>query len=106
MTIKVEREALLRVLERPPQSTALTEDFLLVDCGNLIDSNAQKARTDDDSVFTLSTASSFSDTDSEPEEEERRVSFAEELVTDEWTRPFTAKEDLHQLFYTTEETQR
>jgi len=106
MTVKVEREALLRVLERTPVNTQLDSDYLVVDYGNLIGDEKLKV-DDEDSVYTLSTAS-FSDTDSEEDAsvEERRVSFSEELVTDEWTRPFTAKEDLPQLFYTTEETQR
>lgn len=115
MTIKVEREALLRVLERPPSNTPIgsTEDYLLVDYGNLINPNensVEKLRQtqgdDEDSVCTESTAS-FSDTDSEDADpEERRVSFAEDLVSEEWSRPYTAREDLPHLFYTTEETQR
>jgi hypothetical protein len=56
-------------------------------------------------VFTASTAC-FSDSDSEDGSIERRVSFAEDLVTDEWVRPFTPKEELPELFYTTEETQK
>jgi hypothetical protein len=117
MTIKVEREALLRVLERPPQYSPIEDasgDCLLVDYGNLISNSddvvgklRQSSVDDEDSVFTVSTAS-FSDTDSEDAEDldDRRVSFAEDLVTEEWTRPFTAKEDLSLLFYTAEETQK
>lgn len=115
MTIKVEREALLRVLERPPLNTPIPPpgEFVVVDCFKPIhpaDSLVEKLRLstscdDDDSVFTVSTAS-FSDTDSEDGSIQRRVSFAEELVTNEWTRPFTPKEDLSHLFYTTEETQK
>jgi hypothetical protein len=58
--------------------------------------------TYDDDDFTVSTTS-LSDTDSEAE---RSVSFAEELVTDEWTRPYTPREEVTKLFYSTEETQR
>jgi hypothetical protein len=116
MTIKVEREALLRVLERPALHTPILppSDFLVVDYGNLLsnsgDDGVEKLRPataedDEDSVYTLSTAS-FSDTDSEDAGLEKRVSFADELVTDEWIRPYTAKEDLPLLFYTTDETQR
>jgi hypothetical protein len=57
---------------------------------------------DDDSIFTLSTAS-LSDSDSEIE---RRVSFADDLVTDEWTRPYTPKELIPTLYYSPEETSR
>lgn len=116
MTIKVEQEALLRVLE-PSINAPLSEseEYLVVDFRKPIGSSdrvVEKLRPgalfdddDDDSVFTASTAS-FSDSDSECGSIERRVSFADDLVTDEWVRPFTPKEELPQLFYTNEETQR
>jgi len=44
--------------------------------------------------------------DSEDEDEERRVSFAEPLVTQMWTRPYTPRDEISNLFYSTEETQR
>jgi uncharacterized UBP type Zn finger protein len=122
MTIHVEQEALLRVLERPlphqhsqpnlsqshpPSSEG--DEYVLVDFSNTFKSNdcaVEKLRhstyDDEDSVFTLSTAS-LSDSDSEVE---RSVSFAEDVVTEEWTRPYTPKEEVSKLFYSTEETQR
>jgi hypothetical protein len=57
-------------------------------------SNSSKD-TDDDSV--LSTQSSFPTS---------RVSFCEDLVTMEWTRPYTKPEDIPRLYYSTEETNR
>jgi len=115
MTIKVEREALLRVLSRQPPSYQLSDDpipveddFLLVDYCSISseDFPVEKLRRstcdDDDSVDTLSTAS-LSDTDSECD---RGVSFADNLVTDVWTRPYTPKEDISSLFYSTEDTAR
>jgi len=56
---------------------------------------------DEDSIFTLSTASL-----SDESEMERRVSFADDIVSEEWTRPYTPKEEVSNLFYSTEETQR
>lgn len=132
MTIKVEREALLRVIQRArtnssfdepisiddePISIADEEDYLLVDFRKpailkiaptstrpLVESLPYTLSDDESSVFTLSTAS-ISDADSS-ELIERRVSFAEELVTEEWTREYTPKEEISNLFYSTEETQR
>lgn len=79
---------------------------MLVDFQKTISYNDDKlqrvASDDEDSVLTLSTAS-ISDSDSDIE---RRVSFSEDLVTDEWTRPYTPKDEIHNLYYSTEETQR
>lgn len=119
MTIQVEREALLRVLERPIQHSQVNlqslpplqgDEYLLVDfrdtfstedCG-LVGKLRSPTFDDEDSIFTLSTAS-LSDTE---EVLERNVSFADDLITEEWTRPFTPKEEVSKLFYSTEETQR
>jgi len=115
MTIKVEREALLRLLSIQPiiptTDIAIVRDneFVVVDIdkslypevcpvGRLRDSY------DEESVFTISTSSLSSDSDDE--EEERRVSFAEPLVTREWKRPYTPRDEISNLFYSTEETQR
>jgi hypothetical protein len=115
MTIKVEQEVLLRVLEPPSTRYSLDssiqddDGFLLVDFRNPLSHDLcsvgkirAESYDDDDSIFTLSTAS-ISDTDSEIE---RRVSFAEDLVTDEWTRPYTPKELIPTLYYSPEETSR
>lgn len=122
MTIHVEQEALLRVLESPlphanPQPNHLQshspssqgDEYVLVDFRNTFKSNdcaVEKLRystyDDEDSVLTFSTAS-LSDSDSEVE---RSVSFADDVVTEEWTRPYTPKEEVSKLFYSTEETQR
>ena len=119
MTIKVEREALLRLLGTPPsgppldtpikcreqfdyvsirKSSSLEEDYPV---GKL----RERALRDDDSVCTVSTASISSD-DDDDEDYDKRVSFAEPLVTEEWTREYTSKDDIANLFYSTEETQR
>jgi hypothetical protein len=122
MTIQVEQQALLRVMERPlpysqPQPShsqshppsSQEEEYVLVDFRDTLKSNdcsVEKLRhstyDDEDSVFTLSTAS-LSDSDSEVE---RSVSFADDVVTEEWTRPYTPREEVSKLFYSTEETQR
>jgi hypothetical protein len=58
---------------------------------------------DDESVMTLSSTSS---SDLESNSIARVVTFAPELVTEEWTRPYTPTEDLGKLYYSTQETQR
>jgi hypothetical protein len=121
MTIKIEREALLRVLSRAPSlpksprcdrvTLAIPDDeFVMVELPNatccysddcLVEKLRDTYATDDDcTVTTLSSSSSFSDVD------ERRVTFADPLVTEVWTRPWTPVEDREKLFYSIEETQR
>jgi hypothetical protein len=127
MTIKVEREALLRVLSRQPSSpssypcdqTPLSDDgeFVLVDlpkpfmvdedsssCYVLQTSSNAYGDNDDRSLCTVSTDSLS--TDSDDNSIDRRVTFSTTLVTDEWTRPWTPREEVADLFYSTEETQR
>ena len=119
MTIKVEREALLRVICRQPPSvcenTLISDDgeFVLVDIPkpfmgeDFYDKSLRGAtcdNDDDDSLCTLST-DSLSSTSSQ-HSFERRVSFATDLVSEEWTRPWTPKEEVSNLFYSTEETLR
>ena len=122
MTIMIERDySPLRVIDTSPSSrhynhhnansssqyeTSLTEDdFLLVDfqplgcplVGKLRSSTVQ----DDDTASTGSLSS-----DSYDSQENRRVSFSVDLVTDVWTRPFTPRAEASDLFYSTEETSR
>lgn len=116
MTIKVEQDVLLRVLETssPSSSSHLPLDCTQRDDGYiLVDFCKEKIRSsavsDDDTLSTSSlSADTYSDTDSDFGDEpcRRRVSFAEEEVTAVWTRPSTPKADLPNLFYTNEETQR
>eukprot|EP00527_Entomoneis_sp_CCMP2396_P000741 CAMPEP_0198154576 /NCGR_PEP_ID=MMETSP1443-20131203/68664_1 /TAXON_ID=186043 /ORGANISM="Entomoneis sp., Strain CCMP2396" /LENGTH=203 /DNA_ID=CAMNT_0043821257 /DNA_START=1142 /DNA_END=1753 /DNA_ORIENTATION=- len=119
MTIKLEQETILRVLERPPQlrqrllhddslSTVSSSSSIQVEGLSCIDfrkplSSVERVPDftgDDDD--TLSTASMSSD----EETIDRRVSFCKDVVTDVWTRPFTEKEDLSYLFYSPEDTAR
>lgn len=118
MTIKVEREALLRVLTREPSGPSSSCDsplisndgeFVLVDIPKpLMDESfygksLRDLRSDDQSLCTLSTDSLSEDSS---QSFERRVTFATTLVSDEWTRPWTPKEEVSNLFYSTEETLR
>ena len=117
MTIKVEREALLRVLSREPSGFSSCEPPTIADDGEFVlvdipkpfmgeDCYVKSLRgptCDDQSLCTLST-DSFSDDSTASVE--RRVTFATPLVTDEWTRPWTPREDVADLFYSSEETQR
>lgn len=118
MTIKVEREALITVLTRRPTwpsslceaSSISTDDdeFVVVNLpskSSYLDTERVRcsAYSDEDSVCTLSTSSDSLSSDSSLE---RRVSFASSLVTDVWTRPFTPREDIPSLFYSTEDTNR
>jgi hypothetical protein len=119
MTIKIEREALLCVLSRPPSllssrrcgSTTISDDdeeFVLVDIPKSFpeyhfDKTLRRSPSEDDqSLCTLST-DSLSDSSLSIE---RRVSFSTPLVTREWTRPWTPKEEIRNLYYSTEDTQR
>ena len=53
--------------------------------------------SDDDSVISTSSSTVAST---------NRVSFSDELITMEWTRPYTEPEDVPLLYYSTEETNR
>lgn len=110
--IKVEREALLKLLASPPL-TQLVEprtrcqieyEYVSIQKPSLCDTSAPIEPQDDESVCTVSTASLSCDADDG--EYDRRVSFAEPLVTEEWTRAYTAKQDVTRLFHSAEEMQR
>lgn len=116
MTIKIEREALLTVLRQPPSNSSRgcpydddEEECVSTSCekgdGDYIfleapkepyKSYATQYSFDDDSVTTAST----SDLD------EKRVSFADSVVTCVWERPRTSREEMSVLFYSCEDTQR
>ena len=126
MTIKIERDSPLRVLDtsstspqagssgnNPLDSSSylvVEDDFVVVDfqplcsslpVGKLRSSTSSVGVIDDDTASTGSMSS-----DSLYEDQQRRVSFADDLVTDVWTRPFTPREQVSDLFYSTEETTR
>lgn len=125
MTIKIERDSPLRVIDTSkvvssnhhvssPYDTALSvtedESFLLVDfeplgcplasVGKL---RSSTTAADDD---TASTGSLSSDSYDTQDARGGRVSFADDIVTDVWTRPFTPRSEVSNLFYSTEETSR
>lgn len=117
MTIKVEREALLRILTREPSGPSFPcektiqgeGEYVVVDIPkpfmgeDFYGDSLRGPTSDDESTCTLSTSSlSTESTDSI----ERRVSFSETLVSDQWTRPFTPRDEVSTLFYSTEETLR
>lgn len=117
MTIIIEREALLRVLAREPSGISSSiacsgacipsdGEYVLVDIPKPL-SSVEKSQvgptSDDQSTCSLSTDSLSSGS---CHSFERRVSFAETLVSDEWTRPRTPRDQVLSLFYSTEETQR
>ncbi|CAB9507875.1 expressed unknown protein [Seminavis robusta] len=110
MTIHVEREALLRLLASKPPSTPPLST--VIDCNDeyeyvsiekpaFSDGVRLQEATDEDSVYTSSTASLSLDAD-----DDKRVSFVDPLVTEVWTREYTSKDEASRLFYSTEETQR
>lgn len=123
MTIKIEQEALLCVLtdqtQAPlePSSVSLhRKDEEIIDESSLpySSSNDSFVRSlryssyvedcecfDDDCTVTTTSSSTVS---SEPET--RHVSFAETLVTEEWTRQRTPREEISNLFYSCDETAR
>lgn len=98
MTIKFESEALLRVLDNTPQYGSPSADVC-------VEFSLPKELDDDASVTTLSTAS-MSDSDSEIDSPGRRVTFTDDLVTEVWSRPYTDRSEIQNLFYSHEETAR
>lgn len=131
MTIRVEREALLRVINTSQSSsidatnsttTSLSskpcnpcireeDEFVIVDSVPTKEfySDLIPGSTGDDdlaSLCTLSTSSvSSCDSSTDVSTTERRVTFATQLVTDVWTRERTLPEDVSNLFYSAVETQ-
>jgi hypothetical protein len=146
MTIKVEREALLRVLSREPSSPTSSsssswpfistckddDEFVIVELptkpheffyDDLIPGSTDDAQREeqqrrqklvqqddnDDDVASLCTVSTDSissySNDTVSSDNDRRVSFAIDLVTDVWTREKTLLEDIPRLYYSSLETQ-
>ena len=133
MTIRVEREALLRVISRAPSSSSNAQqqqqhqgpliqqkqqpqddEFVIVELpqekdGSFFCYDVDCIPTDIDdeddqaSVCSLST-DSYSSTSSSSTVD-RRVSFASTLITDVWTREKTLPEDVSSLYYSSQETQ-
>ncbi len=91
MTIKVEQPFLQLLVDRSPQHSPLQ------------DSCCYKYNESDD--FSVSTSSTFpfSDTSISDDDVVRRVSFADELVSEVVTRPRTPVQDISQLYYSTED---
>lgn len=118
MTIKVERETLVALQSQPwPSSSDDIDDLRIYSkypahhdhylSSSPVDIRKESlpcsiSLDDDDSVYTISTAS-CSDSESDID---RRVCFADDLVSDVWTRPYTEKEDASELYYSNDETQR
>lgn len=126
MTIRIEREALLRVISTSPSTTATPfassscnpcirdeDEFVIVDSIPMkpLEGNDffYRALTEDDdqaSLCTLSTSSVSSyDSSCDISTVGRRVSFASQLVTDVWTREKTLPEDISNLYYSSQQTQ-
>ena len=125
MTIRVEREALLMVINTSfPSSSSCSQyindedEFVIVDSvptkplksNDFFYSDLIPSSTEDDdlgSLCTLSTTSSVSsyDSSSDISTVDRRVSFASQIVTDVWTRERTLPEDVSNLYYSSLETQ-
>lgn len=124
MTIKVEREALLCVLSHPPSHQGPSipyDEWVHISCDKdggsssspyvfisergedfCVESHVGCTRSfDDDCTVTTATSSSASSFD-----DDKRVSFADPLVTDVFTRPRTEQEEISALFYSQEETSR
>ena len=114
MTILMQRDSPLRVIDSLAlqgssagapidPSLATEDDFVYVDFqpGKL----RAPADLDDDTASTGSLSSDSYDS-ADDSTEQRRVSFSEDMVTDVWTRPFTPRAEVSNLFYSTEETSR
>ncbi len=128
MTIRVEREALLTVINTS-QSSSINgslrtttkslsskpcnpcirdeDEFVIVDSVPTKEfySDFIRGSTGDDDLASLCTLSTSSTSSSSDASSERRVTFADQLVTDVWTRDRTLPEDVSNLFYSAIETQ-
>ena len=118
MTIMIERASPLRVIDTsshlqgssgtPLESsiTSVDDDFVVVDfqplCSSLPVGKLRSSTIDDDTASTGSMSSDSYDS----ADQQRRVSFSNDLVTQVWTRPFTPRAEVSNLFYSTEETSR
>jgi len=123
MTIRIEREALLTVINTSQRDTTKTaptssfssnscypcieDEFVIVDSLPTKDTIPNSTKDDETaSLCTLSTSStSYIDSSSDVSTVERSVSFAPQLVTDVWTRERTLPEEVSNLFYSATETQ-
>ena len=128
MTIRVEREALLTVINTsqspsingslPTTTKSLSskpcnpcirdeDEFVIVDSVPTKEfySDFIPGSTGDDDLASLCTLSTTSTSSSSDGSSERRVTFADQLVTDVWTRERTLPEDVSNLFYSGIETQ-
>lgn len=110
MTIKVEQEVLVSLGSSHQWPIGNSDDYLI--------RKSKPQQSDDDllskspfcddldeecaSISTFSTASMSSDDYSI----DRRVSFADDIVTEVFTRPYTEESEISNLYYSTEETQR
>lgn len=128
MTIRVEREALLTVINTSQSSTINStkhtrslsskpcypcirdeDEFVIVDSvptKHFYSDFLPRSTGDDDlaSLCSLSTNSSC-DSSSDASSVQRRVRFATQTVTAVWTREKTLPEDISTLFYSAAETQ-
>ncbi len=126
MTIRVEREALLTVIntskaltiQTTSSSTSLCSracntcirdenEFVIVDSvpTKELYSDLIPDSTGEDDLASLCTLSTSSLSSCDSSNDERRVSFATDLVTDVWTRERTLPEEVSNLFYSALETQ-
>jgi hypothetical protein len=128
MTIKIDQEALLTVLSRPPSYPPCHlqrsgEELLAYDGEELVDVTCEKRPLElvlnenfvplRSSQYEMYECESFDDdctattvSSSDSSLEEKSVTFAEPLVTDVWTRPRTLRKDISKLFYSVDETTR
>jgi len=116
--IQISKEALLSFIQRRPPSSGVdpapsrckSDRFDFVNpCirREILDETypvgkLREAYDDDDDCATASTAGLSSD-DSIAE---REVSFAEPLVTDVWTREYTSKDEIADLYYSSDDCSR
>lgn len=108
----IERDALTSVLERPP-CTGNGDELIDVSCGKEGDSPCIFIGEKGDSPFLRDECTSFDDDTASTAsfsdssyEDDKRVSFADALVSDVWERPRTQPEEVSKLFFSSEETQR
>jgi len=127
MTIRIEREALLTVINTSQSSSINTtklptnshswnscnpfireeDEFVIVDSfpTKQFYSDLVPESTRDDDLASLCTLSTSSVSSCDSSAVERRVTFATQLVTDVWARERTLPQDVSHLYYSAVETQ-
>lgn len=110
----IEKETVLNTVCNRPPCTGPGDELIDVSCGKDSDSPCIFIGEKGGIPFSREECTSFSDDETcstasmsdSSLDDEKRVSFADALVSDVWERPRTPPEDVGKLFFSSEETSR